>query len=716
MMERLNYTVDDSTIAELLGVQNFTNKESAVLELVKNAYDARAKKVIIAFNSGKITIEDNGVGMDKHAIHNNWMRVGMSDKGYSVWNEDEERILAGSKGIGRFALARLGSVATIYSAKEGAEPLRWDTDWNESVLDDWKDTQNTFIGTRIVISSLRDKWTENAIANLSEYLSVTYNDNKMTIEIKSPTLTHKVSQYFECPKIGKNCVAVIHLKYESNRTSLKCNITSDEFRAHAKQYCLDKDISSYDKTINIVDEFVSDKDIDYDKNDLIALLKELGDFDSELFFSLKAPSSIDSERFLYKYDNLPLRYEKGVVLYRNAFSISSYDGGKDWLGFGKRSRKSPAAATHPTGAWRVRENQMSGKVVIDKKDNANLKDLSNRQGLDENESYSLFVKIIDVGIGVFERYRQEIIKQINVKNNTSKPSKSVILQDIIKNPSRAKELTASDLQHLATELSTIEKESKAYKEEKNSTEERYRYDVRILNVLATSGLKATSIAHELENDRNSLNVNYDFIVSALKEYDFWDELSSPENTKHAYQNVPHLLKRNKDIGEKILVFMDTMLDEVEKQKFDSKNHSIIDILSAIKSNWERDYACLDISLDIDDNLYFDTSEDIFTVIFDNLILNSLQQNEHQNELNIAIAAKKSNGMLDIVYCDNGVGLPKKYIDDPMRILAVHETSRKNGHGLGMWILNNSVLMTGGVVNRINGKNGFKIYFELGDKL
>ena len=39
-MEELKYIIEDSTIAELLGVQNFTNAESAILELVKNAYDA----------------------------------------------------------------------------------------------------------------------------------------------------------------------------------------------------------------------------------------------------------------------------------------------------------------------------------------------------------------------------------------------------------------------------------------------------------------------------------------------------------------------------------------------------------------------------------------------------------------------------------------------------------------------------------------------------
>ena len=715
-MERLNYIVEDSTIAELLGVQNFTNKESAVLELVKNAYDARAKKVVITINSSTITIRDDGIGMDKQTIRNNWMHVGKSEKGYSVISNDEERVLAGSKGIGRFALARLGASASIYSAKEHSEPLLWKTDWNESALDNWIHIPLSFVGTNIEISSLRDRWTENSIANLCEYLSITYNDNKMAIDIVSPTQKYCVSQYFESPTLGGNCVTTIKLKYDSNRTTLSCSITSDEFRPEAQQYCPIQDITSFEKTINIVDEFISEKDIDYDRSDLISILTALGDFSSELYFSLKSPIPKDCERFLYKYENLPARFEKGVVLYRNAFSISSYDGGKDWVGFGKRSRKSPAAATHPTGAWRVRENQMAGKVVIDKKENANLKDLSNRQGLDENDSFVLFVKIINAGIAIFEKYRQELIRLINVKNEIPESTKPVILQELLRNPSKAKELTVADVQSLATELSTLEKESKAYKEEKNSTEERYRYDVRILNVLATSGLKATSIAHELKNDRNSVSVNYSYIVSALKEYDFWDELNSAECTAHSYKNVPYLLKRNNDISEKILIFMDTMLDEVEKQKFTSKKLSIYELLDSIKSNWERDYACLNITLEIREDLFFDTSEDVFTVIFDNLILNSLQQNEHQNRINITIAILQKNSSLDIFYCDDGGGLSPKYLNDPMRILMVHETSRKNGHGLGMWIVNNTVLMTGGLINKIDGHDGFKIYLELGDRI
>lgn len=100
-MERLKYIVEDSTIAELLGVQNFTNKESAILELVKNAYDAQARNVSITFSDRSIIIIDDGIGMSKSTIYENWMHVGKSDKGYSLSGveNNDGRVLAGSKGV-----------------------------------------------------------------------------------------------------------------------------------------------------------------------------------------------------------------------------------------------------------------------------------------------------------------------------------------------------------------------------------------------------------------------------------------------------------------------------------------------------------------------------------------------------------------------------------------------------------------------------------------
>ena len=57
-MEVLKYIVEDSTIAELLGVQNFSTDEAAVLELVKNAYDANALNLKIKFQNNQMVIQD----------------------------------------------------------------------------------------------------------------------------------------------------------------------------------------------------------------------------------------------------------------------------------------------------------------------------------------------------------------------------------------------------------------------------------------------------------------------------------------------------------------------------------------------------------------------------------------------------------------------------------------------------------------------------------
>lgn len=54
MEETLKYIVEDKVLAEVLGRNNFSTKESAVLELVKNAYDAGAEKLTISFRKSKV--------------------------------------------------------------------------------------------------------------------------------------------------------------------------------------------------------------------------------------------------------------------------------------------------------------------------------------------------------------------------------------------------------------------------------------------------------------------------------------------------------------------------------------------------------------------------------------------------------------------------------------------------------------------------------------
>ena len=92
-----------------------------ILELIKNAYDAGASKLNLIFKKSEITgrlmleIIDDGSGMNENDIRQAWMHVGKSTRDYK--DSDTGRIFAGSKGIGRFALARLGESVDMFTKK-----------------------------------------------------------------------------------------------------------------------------------------------------------------------------------------------------------------------------------------------------------------------------------------------------------------------------------------------------------------------------------------------------------------------------------------------------------------------------------------------------------------------------------------------------------------------------------------------------------------------
>ena len=706
-MEQLRYVVEDSTIAEILGVQNFSTKESAVLELVKNAYDAQATELRIVISPSEITITDNGIGMNQEMIHTHWMHVGKSPKGYI----ENGRVMAGSKGVGRFALARLGADVVIDSHHEGDPAIRWTTDWNTSTVALLEAEMPC--GTAIHISALRDRWTEKGIQQLVTFLSRSYADSEMHLEVVFNGTTHVVGNYLCGLELGQDYVWRLELNYDSATQLLHYSFYGDEFVDDAQQLCR-QNIKFFSGKISIIDEF-SPRNPSGENDELSESLIALGSFSATMYFQNK-PNRIDVEKFMYKNHSGLSRKESGVVLYRNAFSIAGYEGKRDWLELGKRSRKSPAAASHPTGAWRVRENQLLGRVDIDKKTNYLLTDLSNRQGMEENVYYKYFVEIITVGISCFERYRQELIRSIDKKNRIEVPAEiTPILDQVLANPKRLDTLDPAEQQALTKEIREEREHSEKQRTAWAETEQRYKYDIRLLNILATLGLRSSSMAHEMNNDRSSIVTNCENIINALKHYGYWEELLSPAKTRVQYRNIPKLLEVAQQVEAKMVSFMDVMLTDIEKQKFQAQNNNVFSTLQDIRSKWIADYAKLNINIDGDKTLQFYIAEDILIAIFDNLILNSVQQNDRRNQININIGFAIEDRKLHITYADDGVGLIAKYRTNPMRILEVHETSRTNGHGLGMWIVNNSIQYTGGKVLTITGENGFTFEFTLGSE-
>ena len=115
----------------MLGDQLIKNELIAMVELIKNSYDADASWVKVSFidfaedysltPSSKIIIEDDGCGMSADILRKHWLNPATPDKlkrkAVSL-KTPKGRILQGEKGIGRFAIFKLGKKITITTRRQ----------------------------------------------------------------------------------------------------------------------------------------------------------------------------------------------------------------------------------------------------------------------------------------------------------------------------------------------------------------------------------------------------------------------------------------------------------------------------------------------------------------------------------------------------------------------------------------------------------------------
>ena len=136
-MDELKFKVSTG-LKSILGQDLITSDNIAILELVKNSYDAHATRVIITFEKDSIIIADNGKGMSLNDLQNKWLFVGYSAK--SDGTEDAsyrskfKRNFAGAKGIGRISCDRLGSEVWLTTKSEDSNTVEIiHVDWNKFV-------------------------------------------------------------------------------------------------------------------------------------------------------------------------------------------------------------------------------------------------------------------------------------------------------------------------------------------------------------------------------------------------------------------------------------------------------------------------------------------------------------------------------------------------------------------------------------------------------
>ncbi|MBR1784920.1 MAG: ATP-binding protein [Bacteroidales bacterium] len=221
MKDNLQFRVS-AELKNILGRDLITSPDIAILELVKNSYDAHASKVEITFDHDYLSIADNGKGMSKDDLINKWLFVAYSAK--SDGTEDKsyrskfKRHYAGAKGIGRMSCDRLARhlILTTRSTEENKTEIL-DVDWSVFEMDKQAEFDTVDIphetkedvpklplgspsGTILEFTGLYLPWKREDIKRLKKSLEKMINpfsgtDDDFQIEIIAPEMKDEDARF-----------------------------------------------------------------------------------------------------------------------------------------------------------------------------------------------------------------------------------------------------------------------------------------------------------------------------------------------------------------------------------------------------------------------------------------------------------------------------------------------------------------------------------------
>ncbi len=746
MSRKIPFNVNAYT-ARLIGRENVSTLDGAVLELVKNTYDADATKCILYYEDTNRTLYlmDNGSGMTEDIIEKHWMTIGNSSK-YKKFITTTGRIQTGAKGIGRFALDRIGDICTMYTKNNSFDDIiEWKVDWRnfnrEDKLTDItaeinyiankelssvilgvknkevvKLVKENFLntGTIFKIENLREEWSLDLVESIKQSLaSLLPPEIENEFSIYCFRETDSVKDSF----INSKGIDTYDYKiqFESKDNNVEIIIDRNEFDFGNK---LDEIINNTSFTKEDKKYFLGEsKYINKSITELVSeeIADDIGNFNGKLYFNkIKMPKD-EKEKYYYKDITGRKNYSEifgGIKLYRDNFRVRPYGEAKssnyDWLLLGNRRAKSPAAISHPSGKWRVAAEQICGIVNISRM-NINLPDQSNRQGIVETKQFNGLKQIILAIINEFERDRQYVGRILNSYYEEKHP-KETIVKEIEEKIKREQYASNNNLQ--LEDSSTMISASKvkiAMEQDKEKIEALETENCMLRN-LATTGIVTNQYIHETKGNVNSIGLN----ITTAK-----DALIFKQDINRAIDNLQKAQKYLENLNS----WFDVTIDSIKRDK---RNMKFTDINVLINNQIEKwrivlDNQNIDIKLDTEELEPFKCFPYEIESIISNLIANSVSAFRGINDKKIHIILIKIDNGFKIIYTDTGRGLSEKYKNDPTKILEAFETDKMNGlneivgTGMGMWIIDSIVKRYNGKIdleeNR-NLKQGFKVEIYL----
>lgn len=176
----------------IIGRELIKDESVAISELVKNSYDADATFVNVLLvgvsspDSGRIDIRDDGHGMTTETVLTAWAEPATSFKrGQREGRSPRGRILLGEKGVGRFAVDKLGKKVELITRREKEDHETvlhidsgvYDKDvYLDEVKNEWetrppKEIVDPPQGTILRITQLRGAYSQELVENIHKALA-----------------------------------------------------------------------------------------------------------------------------------------------------------------------------------------------------------------------------------------------------------------------------------------------------------------------------------------------------------------------------------------------------------------------------------------------------------------------------------------------------------------------------------------------------------------
>ena len=426
-----------------MGDQLIGSSRLAVFELVKNAYDADASSVRLVFHdlgtaNARITIRDNGEGMDRNILTNVWLEPGADFRERQRQNNERSekfhRLPLGQKGVGRFAVHKLGTKIQLNTKKLGEPEFEVFVDWMKyaehkymdqaeiSILESSKPVfKETESGTQIEISGLRTEWKMGDIRrlwrNVKSISSPTKTPEGFQVELYVPQHPDWLEGLLDTPDFLDRAMWHFTFLYEKGKfewtytfkplsgIAVKGQKLSSPDSSVLKLAPQDQklfafiDAAGKTKRRIVAGEDFTEVSVDGVSAEAIGpILGEFYAFDRDRPVLERMAEATSLTEFLDE--------NGGVRVYRDGVRVYNYGehaAGDDWLGLDQRRVNIPTR--------RLSNNILIGAIDISLATSGDAKrgliEKTNREGFVENEAYAKFKAIVLAALIEFEHLRED---------------------------------------------------------------------------------------------------------------------------------------------------------------------------------------------------------------------------------------------------------------------------------------------------------------------